>query len=446
MVVLLLFAFVAGILTILSPCILPVVPLILGTAAGGGQRRPLGIILGLALSFTLFSVVLAATLDALGLTTYTLRLIAVAALAAFGVALLVPAVGAQLETLLAPLARFGARAQGPVRTRGDFAGGLVIGAGLGLIWAPCAGPIMGTVIVLAATGGVTPATALVALAYALGSGVPLLAIGYGGRALARRTSRVTRGGGLQRGFGALMLLTCVAILAGWDIPVQTALADALPAGWTNTLYSIEEQAPVQQELQYLKDPSRAALSVPAAGAPAAAAATPTPAALLPPSVAAHLPAQVALENLGPAPELTGITEWVNTPPVRLQELRGKVVLVHFWTFACINCIHVQPYVKDWYARYKDAGFTVVGVHTPELSFEKEIANVRASVQKTSVLFPVAFDPQYATWNAYHNRYWPAFYFIDKQGQIRRTHAGEGDYEGSEQVIRQLLLEQGPAGN
>ena len=149
---------------------------------------------------------------------------------------------------------------------------------------------------------------------------------------------------------------------------------------------------------------------------------------------------VALEDLGPAPELTGITAWINSDPLTLASLRGKVVLVHFWTFGCINCIHVQPYVKAWYDQYAADGFVVVGVHTPELSFERDIGNVRDAVAKDDVRFPVAFDPAYATWNAYRNRYWPAFFFVDKNGRIRHTHFGEGDYDGSEQVIRELLAE------
>jgi thiol-disulfide isomerase/thioredoxin len=163
-------------------------------------------------------------------------------------------------------------------------------------------------------------------------------------------------------------------------------------------------------------------------------------AYLPPPIASHLPAAVPLEDLGPAPELQGITAWINSPPLTIASLRGKVVLVHFWTFACINCLHVQPYVKAWYARYAAAGLVVLGVHTPELSFERDIANVRSAVASDGVAFPVAFDPSYATWNAYHNKYWPAFYFIDRSGHIRHTYSGEGDYAASEQVIRELLAE------
>jgi thiol-disulfide isomerase/thioredoxin len=151
-------------------------------------------------------------------------------------------------------------------------------------------------------------------------------------------------------------------------------------------------------------------------------------------------AKSALPDLGAAPELRGITEWINSQPLALKDLRGSVVLVHFWTFDCINCQNVQPYVKDWFARYRDEGFTVIGVHTPELHIERDIANVRDAVKRKGVLFPVAFDPDYATWNAYGNHYWPAFYFVDKRGRVRHAHFGEGEYERAEQVIRELVAE------
>jgi thiol-disulfide isomerase/thioredoxin len=151
-------------------------------------------------------------------------------------------------------------------------------------------------------------------------------------------------------------------------------------------------------------------------------------------------AKTTLPDLGAAPELRGITEWINSPPLTLKALRGTVVLVHFWTFDCINCQNVQPYVKDWYAKYREQGFTVIGVHTPELDVERHIVNVREAVKRKGVEFPVAFDPSYATWNAYGNHYWPAFYFVDKRGRVRHAHFGEGEYERSEQVIRELIAE------
>ena len=157
-----------------------------------------------------------------------------------------------------------------------------------------------------------------------------------------------------------------------------------------------------------------------------------------PNPLAALPANVVLEDLGPAPEFAGITSWINSDPLTIGSLRGKVVLVEFWTFGCINCQHVQPYVKAWHDRYASAGLVVLGVHTPELSFERDVGNVRDAVAKAGIRYPVAFDPAFATWNAYRNGYWPAFYFVDRSGRIRHIHVGEGDYDGSEQVIRELL--------
>jgi len=197
---------------------------------------------------------------------------------------------------------------------------------------------------------------------------------------------------------------------------------------------------VQDELTRLSGPVRNG----AVGAPAPAGPTiASPGAGLPPPIAAHLPASVPLEDLGRAPEVRGISAWINAGPQTIAALRGKVVLVHFWTFGCFNCRNVQHYVKAWYDRYEAAGFTVIGVHTPELSFERDLANVRQAVADQGVRFPVAFDPDYTTWNDYANRYWPAFYFVDKSGRIRHEHFGEGDYDGSEQVIRELLAETAP---
>src|SRR4029077_8539129 len=204
----------------------------------------------------------------------------------------------------------------------------------------------------------------------------------------------------------------------------------LPPGWSGALAAVEQQPALQQEIDMLR--TRTSTTPP--GGPSTGAAGQDRAGL-PDPVAMSLPSDVALEDLGPAPELTGIDAWINTDPLTIGSLRGKVVLVEFWTFGCINCIHVQPYVKAWYDRYAAAGLVVVGVHTPELSFERDLANVRDAVTKADIRFPVAFDPAFATWNAYRNGYWPAFYFIDRAGRIRHMHIGEGDYDSSEQVIR-----------
>ena len=436
MLILLTAAFAAGLFTILAPCTLPVVPLVLGSAAGGGARRPLGVVVGFGLSFVLTAVVLAAALAALGLTTDRLRALAVVGLAGLGLALLLPRIADRLTIRLAPTADRANRLLGPIARTNGFSGGLAVGAGLGLLWAPCVGPIMAGVIALAASAGASPEAVAVATAYVAGVALPMFVVARWGRSAVRGGSPAAR-----RVVGALMVASAIAIATGLDYQVQSAVARALPDGYTSTLYSVEKEAAVQDEL------TRLGAAIRAGKGDATGATGPTigsQATDLPTPVASQLPAEVPLEDLGRAPEVRGITAWINSEPLTLSALRGKVVLVHFWTFGCFNCRNVQPYVKAWYDRYEAAGFTVIGVHTPELSFERDLSNVRRAVVDQGVRFPVAFDPEYKTWNDYANRYWPAFYFIDKAGRIRHEHFGEGDYAGSEQVIRELLSEPGPA--
>lgn len=406
------FAFVAGILTILAPCTLPVIPLILGGAAGGGRRRIGGIFVGFGATFLAVTVVFAAALAAAGITTDRLRLAAAIVLGLVGLSLAWPRLARIVEAWLSPVqGRAAARASRVAST--GWLGGLAIGAGIGLIWAPCVGPIMAAVIAAAVVSGPTPLAVAIAVAYVLGAVIPLVAIARWGRR-ATRAVDPGRADRLRRVFGIAMVVTSLVVLTGLDLPLQSRLSAGLPAGLGSALFAIEQAPAVQEDLNMLR--------------PSAAARTDT----------------VPLEDLGPAPELSGITAWINSSPLTLASLRGKVVLVHFWTFGCVNCIHVQPYVKAWYDTYAAKGFVVIGVHTPELSFERDLDNVRAAVAKADVRFPVAFDPAYATWNAYQNSYWPAFYFVDRSGRVRHVHFGEGDYDGSEAVIRELLSEPAPA--
>ena len=405
------FAFVAGLLTILAPCTLPVIPLVLGGAAGGGRRQIAGIFIGFGAAFLTVTVVFAATLATLGVTTDRLRLGAAVVLGLVGLSLAWPRVARIFDRILASIQRpaVDGRLASPGSNHAGLVRGLAIGAGIGLIWAPCVGPIMAAVIAAAVVSGPTPLAVAIATAYVVGAVIPLAAIARWGR---RATAAVDprRADRLRRAFGLAMTATSIVVLTGLDVPLQAQLTARLPAELSTALFAIEQQPVVQEGLSVLR--------------PSGAASTDS----------------VPLEDLGPAPELTGITAWINSEPTTLAALRGKVVLVHFWTFGCINCIHVQPYVKAWYNRYAADGFVVVGVHTPELSFERDVGNVRDAVAKADVRFPVAFDPAYATWNAYRNSYWPAFYFVDKAGQIRHVHFGEGDYDGSEAVIRELLAE------
>lgn len=402
------FAFVAGLLTILAPCTLPVVPLVLGGASGGGRRRIAGIFAGFATSFVVITVLVAAVLAAAGLTTDRVRLVAAVLLGLVGLTLAVPRLGDWVA------ARTPARPNGigPTERGTGLATGFAIGAGIGLIWAPCVGPIMAAVIAAAAVNGPSLSALAIAVAYVAGATLPLAAIARWGRRASRRVDGRGRDR-LRRTFGVAMTATSIVVLTGLDVPLQAGLTAAIPGDVSSAIFAVEQQPAIQEELSVVRGDDPANGSVP-------------------------------LEDLGPAPELEGITAWINSEPTTLADLRGKVVLVHFWTFGCINCIHVQPYVKAWYDSYAKDGFVVLGVHTPELSFEREIGNVRDAVAKAGVRFPVAFDPDYATWRAYRNTYWPAFYFVDKTGRIRHVHFGEGDYDGSEAVIRELLAEPDPA--
>jgi cytochrome c biogenesis protein CcdA/thiol-disulfide isomerase/thioredoxin len=404
------FAFIAGVLTILGPCTLPVIPLVLGGAAGGGHRRIAGIFLGFGLTFLALTVVFAASLAALGITTDRLRLGAAIVLGLVGLSLVSARWARAFDRGLAPIQRWSRGTGLTTDARRDgLIGGFAIGSGIGLIWAPCVGPIMAAVIAAAAVSGPSLQAVAIAGAYVIGALIPLGAIARWGRRATRVVDPI-RADRMRRTFGAAMTIAAIVVVTGLDVPVQAGLTANLPAEVNNALFAIEEQPVVQEGLNVLRRPDAAQADA------------------------------VPLEDLGPAPELTGITAWINTEPTTLAAQRGKVVLVHFWTFGCINCVHVQPYVKAWFDRYSAAGFTVLGVHTPELSFERDIGNVRDAVAKAEVRFPVAFDPDFATWNAYRNSYWPAFYFVDRAGRIRHVHFGEGDYDGSEAVIRELLAE------
>jgi cytochrome c biogenesis protein CcdA/thiol-disulfide isomerase/thioredoxin len=453
MELLILFALIAGAVTVLSPCVLPVLPILLATSGGGGRLRPVGIVLGLAITFTAVTLAVTAGAQALALPASWLRIFAIAALGFFGLTLLLPPLGLWTERALSPLVRLaGARPGGS-----NFWGGMAIGAGLGLVWAPCAGPIMASVLSLTALAGVTPAAVAITLAYCLGAGLPMLALAYGGRRLLSRTNKLGPGSVLMRRiFGGLTMLTCLGLFLGADAQLQTSVLNSLPPAWSATLTSIEQREDVQaqlnalhnqpltqsttQEMSALTAPTREPMSEPTME-PAKPTALPTSTPQQPSQTKIDLP------DLGPAPELTGITQWFNSEPLALQQLRGKVVIVDFWTFDCINCRHTMPYVKDLYSKYHSQGLEIVGVHTPELSFEYVPDNVKAAIKDQGISWPVAFDPNYKTWGAYNNMYWPAFYFVDVNGHIRYTHFGEGNYDINEQVVRQLLTEvkgQGPA--
>ncbi len=425
MLLLVLFAFVAGAGTALSPCSLPVLPALLSASAAGGPRRPFGIVLGLAVTFTLTIVGLAQIVDGVGLGTGLIRNLAIAALLLFGMSLLVPALSARLEAPLARLSRLGPKDGGD-----GFVSGLAVGGLLGFVHAPCAGPVLAAVIAVSAASGSTVA---LGIAFSAGTAATLLVIALTGRRLIGRFTGLRGGLRLQRALGAVLVLTAVAMLFSVDVRFQQHLATSLPAFAINPTSALERSGAVENRLADLRGAPKFA---PTAGRGAAGADT-----------APGAPAEKKLPVLGRAPEFTGITHWLNGAPVTVagQVARGKVTLIDFWTYTCINCLRTTPYLRAWNARYADKGLTIVGVHAPEFSFEKKTENVQAAITRLGLKYPVAQDNDMATWNAWGNQYWPAKYLIDAQGNVRYVHFGEGDYGKTERAIRSLLAEAGQSG-
>ena len=410
MALLVIFAFLAGAGTAVSPCVLPVLPALLSAGATGGRRRPIGIIVGLAGTFTITIVGLAMVVDGVGLGDSTTRTLAVVVLAGFGATVAIPALAARVEAPLSRLSRFGPRSTG----RG-FWSGLAVGGALGFLYAPCAGPILAAVVSVSAASG---RSAAIGLAYALGSAAVLLVIALAGRAVLARVRRAGRGPAVQRALGAVMVLTAVAMGLQLDVRFQSAIARHLPAALVDPTRPLERSRAVASRLDALRAPSR---------------------------YAAAARAHAALRDYGRAPEFVGTQRWFNTPgdrPLTLAGLRGRVVLIDFWTYTCINCLRTLPHLEAWDAAYRGDGLTIVGVHSPEFSFERDAGNVAAAIRAEGIRYPVAQDNALATWSAWGNEYWPAEYLIDARGHVRHVHFGEGDYAETEAAIRALLIEAG----
>jgi len=433
MLLLLLFALVAGAGTAITPCVLPVLPALLSASALGGRRRPVGIVLGLAIAFTIAIVALASLVKGVGLAAGAARTVAVVVLVAFGVILLVPKLAERVQAPLSRLGRFGPRSRGT-----GFWSGLGVGAALGFVCAPCAGPILAAVTSVSASGGASARVVAVALAYAVGLSAVMLLYGLGGRAVLDRIRRRARGHTVERALGVVLLITGVVMVTNLDVRFEEALArdTSLPAILVDPTRSLENSSAVQNRLASLRPVSGfATRQREAAGAAVATA----------PGVAIPGVSTPALPRLGPAPDFTHTQRWFNTPGGRglsLGGLRGKVVLVDFWTYTCINCIRTLPFLRGLYATYHRYGLQIVGVETPEFTFEQEAGNVAQAIASDGLRYPVVQDNAYGTWNAYQNQYWPAEYLIDAQGQVRHTQFGEGNYRADEAAVRALLAAAG----
>ena len=433
MLTLVAIGFVAGLVTALSPCVLPVLPGILAASsltAGSGSagpsaapgpvssRRPYMIVAGLLTSFTLLTLLGATLISVLGVPEGLLRGVALVTIIGVGLGLLIPGIGHQLERVFY---RFPNR--GPVRGGSAF----VFGLTLGVVFVPCAGPVLAAITVLAASQGLSAGLVVLTLAFASGLAIPLLLVarlGVGaGRRLANRMPTV------RKAAGAVFLITGLAMAFGLADAVQRAVPGYVAA----VQHRLEDNDTARGALDSLRsDPQPAAAS----GAPIGEQSL---------DECAQNPAVLA--DCGKAPELTGIVDWLNTPgdaPLSLAGLQaeGRVVLVDFWTYSCINCQRTLPYITAWDAAYRDQGLTVIGVHSPEFAFEREVANVAERAKDFGVEYPIAIDNDFRTWRAYDQRYWPAHYLIDRAGTVRQVHYGEGAYEETEALIRELLADQG----
>jgi cytochrome c biogenesis protein CcdA/thiol-disulfide isomerase/thioredoxin len=407
MLVLIGVGFLAGLVTGVSPCIVPVVPVIVAAGAtGGDRRRPYLVVAGLVATFTAATLIGLEVLSWLHLPDDLLNRAGIVLLLILGIGLVIPFIGDWIER---PFARV---RLGTPKTRSS---GLLLGAGLGLVFVPCAGPVLATITTVAEAHRVGPTVLFMTVAYAIGACIPLLALALASKK-ATETLRAFKAHAraVRQWSGILIVGSAIALWAGLFTPLQTAVP-----GYTNILQNrIEGSSSVATRLEGLKGENG-----------------PKELGRLAPTVGANL------MDYGQAPNFTGITAWLNTPgnrPLTIQQLRGKVVLVDFWTYSCINCERSLPHVEAWYKAYHSDGFVVVGVHTPEFAFEHVVSNVVSAAKKLGVDYPIAIDDNYATWNAYQNQYWPAEYLIDQQGVIRREEFGEGNYAGTETAIRALL--------
>ncbi|WP_162894682.1 cytochrome c biogenesis protein DipZ [Rhizobium terrae] len=416
---LLIIAYLGGALTILSPCILPILPFVFARAGQPFVRSTLPMLVGMAATFALV-----ATLAAVGgswaiqANEYG-RLTAIALLAVFGVSLLSPRVA---NVVTRPVVDFGNRllnASGRPGSVPTAASSLVLGVATGLLWAPCAGPILGLILTGAALQGANLETTFLLTAYAAGAATSLaVALAAGSRIFAGMKRSLGISERIRQALGAAVLAGVAAIALGLDTGLLARLSYASTASFEQAV--LDRLHTKQGTVKPSEIASNSMMMTAGAARP----------------FRANLPIE------GSSPSLDGAVEWLNSSPLAIEQLRGKVVLIDFWTYSCINCIRTVPYVRAWAEKYKDQGLVVIGVHAPEFAFEKKVDNVKKAIGDFKITYPVAIDNDYAIWRAFENSYWPAHYLIDAKGQIRYHHFGEGNYRQTEQAIQDLLREAG----
>jgi cytochrome c biogenesis protein CcdA/thiol-disulfide isomerase/thioredoxin len=426
---LLVLAYLGGVLTIVSPCILPVLPFVFARADRPFLQSGLPMLVGMATAFAVVATLAAVAGGWVVEANQYGRAIAIALLAIFGLTLVFPNFA---DRLMAPLVNLGARLSNSAQRDSDTPGShvlpsLLLGVATGLLWAPCAGPVLGLILTGAALKGASVGTTLLLLAYAAGAATSLaLALAVGGRLFAAMKRSLGVGEWIRRGLGVAVLIAVIAIAFGLDTGFLTRVSLSGTASLEQSL--IDRISPASTSAGASMGPSTVMTDEPAMAMKAKPGAQ-----------------EVNLGVEGGFPSLSGAEEWLNSPPLTREELKGKVVLIDFWTYSCINCLRAIPYVRAWAEKYKDHGLVVIGVHTPEFAFERKVSNVRAAVAELKIEYPVPIDNEYKIWRAFDNQYWPAHYFIDAKGRIRYHHFGEGEYHRSERVIQQLLAEAGDEG-
>jgi len=380
----LLLALIEGLGLILSPCILPILPIMLAASLDGGKARPLGIITGFIAAFTIFALLSRQILAALNVDPEIVRNAALVLLVLFGLVMLSKKLSDKLLGVTQGLANFGQNLTARWDQKQGYFSGMAIGALIGLIWTPCAGPIMAAAVVQIIQAKNSLEASLTVVMFALGAGMPMLAIALLGRKIMSHLGFLKiHSTAVRRALGVVIIAAAALIYSGADVQLLAASGDSTPAIGGN---KVEDM----------------------------------------------------VANPYPAPEFVGIKDWINSAPLTMAGLRGKVVLVDFWTYSCINCVRTLPYITQWDAKYRDKGLVIIGVHSPEFEFEKKLDNVKAATEKYGIHYPVALDSNLQTWSNFNNRYWPAHYLIDKDGRVVYTHFGEGHYDVTENNIRALL--------
>ncbi|MCA8427413.1 cytochrome c biogenesis protein DipZ [Burkholderia seminalis] len=441
---LIVLAYLGGVLTILSPCILPVLPFVFARADQPFVRTGLPLLAGMALTFAVVATLAAVGGGWVAQANQAGRWIAIVLLAVFGLTLLMPRFA---EHLTRPLVAAGNRLTGFAQRDGRPAGpasSLLLGVATGLLWAPCAGPILGLVLTGAALRGASVGTTLLLVAYAAGAATSLgVALVIGGKVFAAMKRSLGAGEWIRRGIGAALLAGVGAIALGLDTgalaQLSTVTTGGLETKLVDRLGGRSNGAPAAMAATGTATGTAADSAT--GGAMMAAAADGAPAgggAMM--RAAVTTPSALPVE--GTLPSLDGAVQWLNSPPLTAAGLRGKVVLVDFWTYSCINCLRTLPYTNAWARKYAPYGLVVIGVHAPEFAFERDIGNVKKAVHDLGIDYPVAIDNGYAIWRAFNNEYWPAHYFVDAQGRVRHHHFGEGEYAQSERAIQSLLAEAG----